>query len=218
MRPSLQAFMKKIKSKTVFIVGGGPSAKNVDFALLQNEIVICINDSYEDFPNATGIYWVDESWVSENYDSLILHNCKMKFTSKPSQHISYAVNGDPVGICKAAILKRTGDFGFDENIDCIMGNNSGVQVLNLVVNMKPKKVILIGFDMKKDGNSTHYHNKARLPANYDTIYTDLFIPSMNALAKGMKKSGCRVKIINANTDSGIRCFEFGEYTDYLSNK
>lgn len=214
MRPSLQAFMKKIKNKTVFIIGGGPSAKNVDFSLLQDEIVICINDSYRDFPNATAIYWVDETWGSENYDTLNLHGCQMKFTSRHAQHMSYDRDGDPKTICNAAVLKRTGDVGYDPNPDCVMGNNSGVQMLNLVVNMKPKRIVLIGYDMRKDGRDTHYHNMPR-PAIGEHIYNDIFMPSIDGLAKGISKSGSRVEIINANPNSAIRCFNFGNYIDYI---
>ena len=109
MRPSLQALMKKIKGKNVFIIGGGPSAKNVDFSLLHDEVVICINDAYRYFPNAVATYWVDETWAAENAHLLVNHN-GLKFTSKPKQHISYDRDGDPKTICDGAILLRTGDY------------------------------------------------------------------------------------------------------------
>jgi hypothetical protein len=218
MRPSLQAFMKAIKGKTVFIVGGGTSALNVDFSLLQDEVVICINDSLADFPNATAIYWVDETWASENYDFLKAHKVPHRFTSKPAQHINYDRNGDPKTIAQAAVLKRTSDNGYDPAPDHICGNNSGVQVLNLVVNMKPKRIVLIGFDMQRDTitRKTHYHNKSRLPIQ-DHIYNDLFVPSMDGLAKGIEREGSLVEIINANPNSALRCFKFGVYMDYLKD-
>ncbi len=90
-------------------------------------------------------------------------------------------------------------------------------MLNLVVNMKPKNIILIGYDMKRKGRQTHYHNKPRLPHTRD-IYKELFIPSMTALHKGMVENNTKTVIINANKDSGIVCFPFGDYTDYLANK
>lgn len=217
MRPSLQEFMKKVKGKTVFIVGGGPSATHVDFSLLQDEVVVCINDSYEDFPKATALYWVDETWIAEEYDHVRNAKYPFVFTSKPYHHISYEIKADPTGSCSTYILRRKGDFGYAPEYDCVMGNNSGVQVLNLVVNMKPQAVVLIGYDMKKQGRQTHYHGKPRTPYGRD-IYGELFIPSMNALHKGMVEHGNKVKIINANSDSGIRCFEFGEYTDFLTTK
>ena len=216
MRPSLQALMKKIKGKTVFIIGGGPSAQDVNFDLLQDELVICINDAYRDFPNAAMIYWVDNNWVSENYDILNSHKCKLRFTSKVAHHISYAKKPDPQTLCGGFVLKRTGDSGFDPAPDCLMGNNSGVQVLNLVVNMKPKNVILIGYDMKRVGKKSHYHNQKR-PYVGDNIYSGQFAPSLGALAKGMKASGSRVNVINANPDSAVKCFNFGVYTDFLKH-
>jgi hypothetical protein len=209
--------MKKIKGKTVFIIGGGPSASDVDFSLLQDELVICINDSYEDFPKATALYWVDESWIAEEYEHVRNANYPFIFTSKPTQHISYDIKPDPTGSCSTYILRRTGDFGYAPQVDCVMGNNSGVQVLNLIVNMKPQTIVLIGYDMKPRDRKTHYHNKFRLPTQ-GVIYDGLFIPSMNALHKGMQAHKTRPLIINANSDSAVRCFEFGDYTDFLTAK
>jgi hypothetical protein len=214
MRASVALLMNKLEDQTVFIIGGGPSAKLVDFSLLQNKVVICINDSFIDFPNATMIYWVDDSWAAENSDKLQKHPCKLRFTSKPSQHINYAKTSDPKTQCDGYVLKRTGDFGYNPSPDCLMGNNSGVQVLNLVVNMKPKNVVLIGYDMRTVNRKSHYHNKPRLPIS-DNIYTDLFIPSMKALYKGMVKYGCTVNVVNATPGSAIQCFPFVDYKDYL---
>lgn len=224
MRPALQELHKKIVNQNVFIIGGGPSAKDVDFSLLQNEFVVCINDAFYDFPNAIAIYWVDDGWGSENYDDLKNHICKLLFTSKLAQHISYDKNDDPKTILNATVLKRTGDMGYDSEPDCVRGNNSGVQILNLIVNMEPKNIILIGYDMKKrydeiKGNEiSHYHDKRRLPiGNY--IYDDLFLPSMNSFAKEFFKSkNNNIKIINANEDSAINCFKFGNYKNYIQNK
>lgn len=217
MRPSLQELMKKLKNQTVFIVGGGPSAADVDFSLLQDEVVVCINDSYVDFPKATALYWVDESWIATEYDKVRAANFPFVFTSKPYHHISYVNNPDPHGSCSTYILRRKGDFGYAPEVDCVMGNNSGVQMLNLVINMKPKRIVLIGFDMKRRGKQTHYHNKPRLPHNRD-IYSELFVPSMNALHKGLSELRHPPQIINTDLGSGIRCFEFGDYTNFLTTK
>ena len=114
-------------------------------------------------------------------------------------------------------MRRKGDFGYASEYDCVMGNNSGVQVLNLIVNMKPSNIILIGYDMTRRGKATHYHGKPRAPFTRD-IYTESFIPSMNSLQKGMKEENVRVNIVNANPESGIRCFDFGDYKDFLTTK
>ena len=135
MRQSLQALMKKIKGKTVFIIGGGPSARHVDFQDLQDELVICINDAYLDFPNATAIYWMDDVWAAENLDGLTNHRCDLIFTSKKSHNVNYIKTDDPKTTAGSFVLKRTGFYGFDPNVDCVMGNNSGVQALNLTINI-----------------------------------------------------------------------------------
>lgn len=216
MRDSLQQLMKKVKYKNVFIVGGGPSVKNVDLSLLQNEVTICINDAYRYFSNTTAIYWVDESWASENYDNLKQHNCQLLFTSKFARHVSYKHKKEPKGILNSTILKRTGDYGFDPDPECVMGNNSGTQVINLMVNMKPANIILLGYDMKLVERKSHWHDGKRLPIK-NTTYVDLFIPSTEALSKEMKKKDVKVNIVNANPESALRCFKFDDYKNYLKS-
>lgn len=197
-------------------MGGGPSAKEADFELLQNEITFSINDSFDDFPNTTAIYWVDDSWASENYDKLKSHPCKLLFTSRKAQQVKYDKNDDPRSLLNATVLKRTGDFGYAPEPDCVMGNNSGTQVLNLCINMKPKTIVLMGFDMKLKDNKSHYHDKWRPPIQ-PRIYNNLFVPSTDALAKGAASHGNRVRIVNSCHDSALRCFEFGNYKDFLTN-
>lgn len=214
MRPSLQALMKKLKGKTVFIIGGGPSANNVDFNLLQSETVVCVNDAYRDFPDAAMIYWLDSVWAAENHDTLMLHDCKLKFTAK--RHSRVRPNKEDPTSDGGYCLQQTGDFGYDPDVNCLMGNNSGVHALNIVVNMKPKRVVLIGYDMRRVDRVSHYH-KQRRPYVGDDIYSTKFVPSMEALAKGMKEHQCKVEIINATPDSAVRCFKFGDYTDFLSD-
>lgn len=205
--------MKQIRHKTVFIVGGGSSIKDIDFKELDNEITVSINDAYKYLPNTTAIFWVDDSWISENYDNVMSHPCQLRFTSKFAQHIRLNKDSDPRGIADATILRRTGDFGYDPDVNNVMGNNSGTQALNLVVNMKPKRIILLGYDMNPTG---HFHDGKR-PAIRPDIYTDLFIPSTRELAKGIKKMNVDVEIINANPYSGLNYFKFDDYKNYLKS-
>jgi len=218
MRPSLQRLMKRLKRETVFIIGGGPSARNVDFSMLMDETVVCINDAYRDFPDAAMIYWVDDTWASENMDGLNQHKCDLIFTSRPGERAHYTKGDDPTTLCNTYVLKRTGEYGFDPSVDCIMGNNSGAQVLNLVVNMKPKRIVLIGYDMRKDGTRSHYHNQQRPYINEIDVYNNQFTPSVEALSKGMANEGSIVEIINDNENSAVRCFPFHRYTEFLTHK
>jgi hypothetical protein len=211
MQPQLQELKRKLRHETVFIVGGGKSLQSVDFKRLQDELTICINDAYRFFPNATALFWVDDSWISEHYDSVMAHNCQLRFTSKHSQAMPFDMNNNPKGIANSCILARTGDFGYDKNYNCVMGNNSGTQALNLAVNMKPKTIVLLGYDMKTTG---HFHDGKR-PVITQDIYRDLFIPSTNALADGIKAANVEIDIVNANPDSGLNCFRFDDYTNYL---
>jgi len=219
MRPSLQHFMNKIKGKTVFMVGGGDSISSmVDFSLLQNELVFCINDSYMDIITPVGLYWVDDTWMSERYEKLKEYTDMDIFTSKTASHINYDIKNDPRTLGNTIILKRISDFGYAPDFDTVCGNNSGVQALNFVVNMSPSNVILLGYDMRRgDTGRTHYHDEYR-PHIPDDVYSTLFLPSINKFAKEYKESGKSVNIYNANPDSAVRCFNFCDYRDFIKEK
>lgn len=214
MYEDLQHLKREVRGKNIFIFGGGASLENFDYTVVENEITFAINDAYRFLPNATVIYWVDDTWISENYDNVMAHKCKYKITSKFSQHLGNRVTK---GIANSIILKRTGDNGFDPNLDSVRGNNSGVQLLNLAINLQPKNIILMGYDMKKTNKKSHFHNFRR-PHIKDSIYTDLFIPSINSLAQEFNQKSLNINIVNANTDSAVRCFRFDLFEKYINPK
>ena len=214
MYEGLQHLKREVKNKTIFIFGGGASLQDFDYSTVEDEITFAINDAYRFLPNAKVIYWVDDTWISENYENVMAHKCQYRITSKFSQHLGNRVTK---GIANSIILKRTGDAGFDPDIECVRGNNSGVQILNLAINLKPKNIVLLGYDMKKTNKKTHFHTFRR-PHIKDSIYTDLFIPSINSLAQDFKQKYFTINIVNANHDSAVKCFKFEDYKNYINTE
>lgn len=206
MRESVKKLFNKFNNQEIFIVGGGYSIKKLNINYLHDKLTVAINDAYKILPNASVLFWCDTSWAGREYDGVKYHGCDLRFTSRKTTpekitNIKSTLN--------STILLKTGDFGFDPNPNNVMGNNSGAQALNLVVNMKPKKIYLIGYDMRTnpaDPAESHFHNDHQLVVRPDT-YPKLFIPSIEAMYEQMCKLNIKTKIINCSPLSELKCFE-----------
>src|SRR6185312_11080654 len=182
MLAPINELYQKINGRDVYIVGGGPSLKNVDISLLKNEKIITINNAYKLFEHAEALYWCDPGWADRHYRLLGAHPCKLRFKAMVSHIVS-----NIRGVHNEITLNKTGDFGYDPNQINVRGNNGGVQCLHLIINMKPKRIFLLGYDMKLIDRQTHWHNEHTGNPVTTSIYNNLFIPSMESLALEIKK-------------------------------
>lgn len=201
MHSLLQNFKNIIYGQTVFIVGGGPSIKDIDLSLLSDKLVIAVNAAAYDFinPPPTAILWGDMNWSDNNHDFLLNSLCKFKFTSKRYLRKS------KIGPFGEYILQLTSGHGIDTNPENIKGNNSGAQALNLCINMGAKRIVLLGFDMKYIGSKSHYHDRHTTPVISDS-YKDLFIPCLEKMSEDIITKKIEVDIINCSLVSDLDCF------------
>lgn len=210
MRPIIQELIKKFTGTNVFIVGGGFSLKSFDFGTLEGQNVIALNSAYKYVDETAVLYWADASWGQSEEDKLLKHPSKYRFSSRLNADSLILDNKTGIGGCHW--LKKTGDYGYDTNVNHVRGNNSGANAINFAVNLGAYRVILLGFDMGYTGSKYHFHEHHAV-STAATTYPELFIPSIESMAKEMKH--LPVKIINCNTCSKLKCFEFGDYKDYL---
>lgn len=210
MRPIIQELTQKFSGTTVFIVGGGFSLKSFNFNQLKGKNVIALNSAYKYVDESAVLYWADASWGQSEEDNLREHPSKYKFSSRLNADSAILSNKTGVGGCHW--LKKTGDYGFDPNVNNVKGNNSGAHAINFAINLGAYRVILLGFDMGYTGSKSHFHEHHPVSTAART-YPELFIPSIESMAKDIKH--LPVKIINCNIYSKLKCFEFGDYKDYL---
>ncbi len=208
MRPSLQEFYNKVSGRTVYVIGGGPSYNEIDKSLLKDKSIICINTAYKEFPDATALYWCDESWVAKHYDNIMNHPCPLRFTARHSADGYIQKNLCVTG--NATVLKRSGDYGLDMDVNNVRGNNSGAHVINLLANMRVHRIVLIGFDMSLQNRKSHWHEGHGLPMG-NHIYDELFIPSINSMAPGLKNM--KIDVVNCSLKSALNCFPKVEFKD-----
>lgn len=211
MRTIIHEIYSKVIGSDIFIVGGGSSLTNFDFSVLDGRNVIAINAAFHNFLREDVIlYWGDASFGSTNEQKLLNHPSKYKFTS--TIHADRAIANNKLGVAGSTPLKKTGDYGYDPNINNVKGNNSGTQALNFALNMSPSRILLLGFDMKHIGSKTHYHNHHDIPTASST-YPELFIPSMEKLAQ--ESSHLSTRVINCSLDSSLKCFKVDRVENYL---
>ena len=211
MRPIIQELTQKFSGNDVFIVGGGASLKHFDFNKLKGKNVIALNSAYKYVDETAVIYWADASWgQDEESKGLAAHPSKYKFSSRINADSMILSN--KTGLAGCNWLKKTGDYGFDPNVNNVRGNNSGAHGINFAINLGAYRIFLLGFDMGYTGSKSHFHEEYQSSVGSST-YTELFIPSIVSMAKDIKH--IPVTIINCSISSKLTCFEFGHIKDYL---
>lgn len=211
MLESVKQLNDELRNQDVFIVGGGYSVKHMDLSLLEHKKIIAVNDAYSLFTTVTAMYWCDSSWPDDHERALEKYPCMLRFTKRKNIDLTKHIKGP----YNSTYLKFTGDFGYDPNKECVRGNNGGTQALNLVINMNPKRIFLLGFDMRRIENNSHWHDPKGVVT--DNIYTSLFIPSINSLADEIKPLKNKPEIFNCSEFSAIKCFTIIKLTAEVIN-
>ncbi len=182
---------------TAVITGQGPSLVPSEVTTISEIFpTIAIKDTYQWAPNAQVIYACDRGWWFQRWktdvalrehkaDKVVLDYQKLD-TKVPDLHW----------------LKCAGNQGFCFNEGHVChGRNSGHQALNLAVNMGAKKVILIGYDMKRINGKAHCHDRhVPVPeAVFDTFY-EAMMSSYKALVER------NIRVVNTSLQSRLTCF------------
>ncbi len=140
--------------QTCVIVASGPSAKGVDLARARNRAkFIAVNNSWQLCPWADVLYACDHSWWR-------VHKGVPEFKGlKVSQHHTCKYHFPDVKLVTCVRSYDGGDALRTDTPGKIgWGRNGGFQALNLAVQFKTKRILLVGFDMTLD-HGLHWHGK-----------------------------------------------------------
>lgn len=212
MREDLQQLKNVAEGRTVFILGGGASVtpEMIERLNQPKTKVFCLNSSVKFITNPIAVLWCDDSWAATNKDLLDAYKFpKFAVRSNGANYIPKDIRTQS----NATVIAKTGQIGFDHNIDNVKGNNSGCYAINLLVNCKVKEIVLVGFDMYSTGNKAHFHTDYTYSIR-PSVYSDMFIPAMEQLNKELSATGIGTKIYNTNFASGLKCFEFRELWEF----
>ena len=182
------------KNETVYLIGGGTSLKSFKWNSLNGKRTIAINKAFFTYPLADALYWTDGriyAWYKREINKFN----GLKFTIRP--------RNDYEGEIK--VLRKGNTLGLEEARDRLAhGNNSGYAAINLAYLLGAKRIILLGYDMKNDGKSGHFHDGYPFPTTGDKVYKTQFIPSFDSLAVALKER--KIEVYNASPISALKCF------------
>lgn len=203
-----QDLFKKFSKNTIYIVGGGHSLKEFDFSLLKNKNTIAINDAAFSVPDPTIVYWTDDSWLWKRTKNIphfeILSQEKYKnsymFMGRNTNH---DIKGKYLGLAHNLKINGINGLGNINDFRQVHGNNSGAHCISFSCKFKPKRIVLLGFDMNVSENKeTHFHGRKN---NHPDVYPNMFIPSISSMSKGI--SELNINVVNANINSSLKCFK-----------
>ena len=83
------------------------------------------------------------------------------------------------------------------------GANGGYQAINLAYLFGAKKIILLGFDMKRGKVKSHWHGEHPGGLNKDLLIKT-WLKNFPKLAEDLKSEG--VEVINSTRDTALECF------------
>uniref|UniRef100_A0A6M3LX02 Putative glycosyltransferase n=1 Tax=viral metagenome TaxID=1070528 RepID=A0A6M3LX02_9ZZZZ len=203
------------KGRRCFIIGGGPSIKNIDLSLLRNELTIGINRAYE-LLDPSILFGVDgQMWAWAEQGKLGIES-QMKFKEYkgykvwmalhkmfPSDFYLIEVDDDP-----GYRIGRTSKLSFK--------NNGGYGAINLAATLGANPIYLLGYDMvgNKQGKQKWWHDG--YPVDYGEHIYEAYIKEISNFAPVLKQAG--FEVINLNPKSALKCFPFGKYADVVRKK
>lgn len=184
-------------NKPVAIVASGPSAKSVGVELLRNRAnVIAVNESYQLCPWADVLYGCDAKWWQlRNYvpdfgGLKIVFDVNTAINHPPIKYITVRPESDKIH------LERLGVIG--------SGGCSGFQALNLAVQFRARRILLVGFDMRVD-LETHWHGRHPPPCS-NPSHTN-FVRWQSALGGAFEMLTCLgIKVINCSPESSLTTY------------
>lgn len=178
--------------KDVYIVGGGPSLKDFDWALLKGKNIIAINKALFALPNAQVIYFSDCKFWDQEKKAIAAHKAKFKITpcmraTAKDDNLTY--------------IRPTGIRGLEVGEGIREGRNSGYAALNLAYHLGARKVFLLGYDFATEGELTHWHEGYSDGPSIDVSIDKLnrYMKQFQYISGPLKEAG--VQVINTNMSS-----------------
>jgi hypothetical protein len=166
----------KRKKDRAYIVGGGPSINIPTLSKLSDGDIIAVNKSIEYFNRVDFFVTIDYSFLSSKTDfnklkqkadnTVFIVNRTNKYIIKAQDGFyydsrfklkyEYLKDIDFKIESRSVINPKTG-FGLSYS-QFANGENSGFCAIQLAILMGYKEIFLLGFDLKTDGTSSHFHS------------------------------------------------------------
>lgn len=185
--------------RTVYILGGGPSLKDVNVEALKGERVIATNNAYRLADWIDVVTFVDTAWL-EWHESELKSFGGLKISSAKA-HLSGI--GPRVGV---KVVNSDAQFdGLSASPGVVaLNKNSGAFAINVATLLGAKRIVLLGFDMKTINGRHNWHKDHKRNDKQDPKPYDSFLPRFPAIARDLARMG--VQCVNATPGSALTVF------------
>jgi len=211
--PHARVYDNDWKGQRCFILAGGPSLRGFDWTRLFGERVIAINRALEFYPEADVCFSLDPNFYSWTTEGQFGEHAKRTYKNYQGVKIQMKIDKTPF----PAEVQRVRAYPNQNGLSPAMryglcaGGNSGAGALNLAICLGCSDIYLLGYDCKTDKGGMQKNFHSGYPRKQKSNVYRRFKATFNLLAPEAKK---RARIINVNRDSGIKCFEFGDFPKY----
>jgi len=192
-----------------FIIGGGPSLKNLDLSHLTGELTIGVNRAFE-LIDPTIIFSMDSRFYLWVRDGEFGPEVTGKYRRSPAWKVwldthGYSFSEDVV------LIKGLAEVGSGRQETIAGGfttpSNSGLAALKLAVALGANPIYLLGFDLHQNCKRQQWWHDGYKYVMKDEVYGG-YLTDFGNYAPGLAEKG--VQVINVNPDSALSGFEFGE--------
>lgn len=193
-----------------FIVAGGPSLKGFNFGRLAGERTIAINRAVESCPDADIAFAFDPRVHQAAAAGDFGDAARTAFAAFRGIKVCLYLDSAAAHLPGVFPLGCRASDGYPVSLadGVFHGGNSGYAALQLALLLGANPIYLLGYDMTGEGGK-----QARFYGGYpwgdgsDRVYVD-FKGRIEKLAPEIAAHG--VRVVNLNSGSALRCFEFGD--------
>ena len=181
------------------IFAPGPSLAPAVVALAEQRpgplTAIAIGDAWELCRWAAIVYHCDVAWWAHPDKAGVFAHAGFKLA------LHDRARPPPAGV---RVLRKGAETGYDPDPGVLCtGRNSGYQAIHLALHYRPRRIVLIGFDMRMVGGRRHFFGDHPAGLNRCAIYHD-YAPAFDHLAGAAAELG--VEILNATPGSAVTAF------------
>ncbi len=193
------------QGETIVCAGCGPSLTVEQLEECRETArIIVINDAYKLAPMADVLYACDARWWAWNEGAPQFFGIRVGLGWDGVEGKLYPQwKNERESFNSVSILASTGQTGLEteDRRGLRNGSNSGYQAINLAIHLGAKRIVLIGYDMKKVNGKDHFFgNRDPLPS---PPYK-LFLKAFKTMREPLKELG--IEVLNATPNSALKVF------------
>lgn len=184
------------KGETAFILGGGPSVKQLNLELLQGRRVVALNSSYLTYPKADILFFGDARWWNHQ---------------RQKNRVALDAFAGRIVTCSGAVrghrllgLRRINPPpGFAEERHAVASQQTNMQgAMNMCAHLGVSRIVLLGADMGRapDGSS-HHHDPHPWPNAEGNVCWDRQMDQLKLIAAPLAER--KIEVINCSLASRI---------------